>query len=302
MEIRKDIFHKIHLRKIKMTIDHETELTIKRAIPLTNWLMRLIVAYILLAIAMVGIVSYSLDYSLSLMDVANWLLPIMGLVLLLEIAFVICSLLLARTGNNAYSRRAATTGVVILIASIWFDVLTTITHSSDLAREGNIFIVMSQRFHFPIWGMYLLGFLAQLGITVISCALWVSFVRHYQIYQRVIWETQPRNLIQFLWVGLGESLRSTKTHPQRKLLVRSYRMLWIIALCLIQPFSRWIYGLEWLGYPVRNILASYIGIGIYLVEEIIMGIIALSFLIWLIYGYYSSREAYKSVETSSNIA
>ncbi len=284
-----------------MTLDNEIELIIKKSGRLTNWLMSLIISYVLLVIAMIGIISYSLYYAIPLMEVAGWLVPVMGLVLSLEVAFVVCSLLLARTGNTTYPRRAAIIGTVILIASIWFDVLTTITHSPDLAQEGNLFIVMSQQFHIRTWGMYLLGFLAQLGITIISCALWISFVRHYQIYFRILWEMQPKNLLQFLWVGFGGNLKSTRSHPQRKLFVRSYRMLWIIVLCLIQPFLRWIYELEWLGYPIRSILASYIGIGVYLIEQIIMGIIALSFLIWLIYGYYSRRKIYKSVQITYGI-
>lgn len=279
-----------------MALDTHAEETVVRAGRLTGWLLGFIVVFIILGLALSMLVGYGMVYAVPWRNLAGWLIPLMALLLLVELAFIICSVRLACTGESAYSRPAAVIGSAVLTASIWFDVLTTIATSPDLAREGNFFIVMSREFHVPIWGMYLLGFLAQLGITIISCSLWTSFVRHHRLYFQVIWAMQPKNLLQYLWVSLGGNLRSTRMLSQRGVFRRSYRIIWIIVLCLIQPFSRWIYGLEWIGVPVRRLLMNRFGMGVLFLEQTLMAIAALGFIVWLVYAYYFRKKHHQFLQ------
>lgn len=273
-----------------MELDCKTEKIVNEAKRFTNWIfglgVLLIVPGVLITVSMIN----SLLTRTSLAEMSGWLVPSMVIAILIEIAFIIFFILLARTGSTSFSKHVAIIGMVVLIASIWFDVLATILVSPDLVQEGNPFIMMAQNLHVPRWGIYLLGFLAQLGITIISCAFWFSFLRHYKIYLKVLWAMNPQNLFQFIWVALGGNLASTKSHPKRESFSRSYRAFWVIFLCLIQPFSRWVFGLEWLGLPIRKSLVPYIGVGAVFLGEIIMVLIALIVLGWLTYQYYSQKK------------
>lgn len=278
-----------------MTLDYEIEKVVNESRGFTTWLLGLSILFLILdTIITVSIIYGSLN-STPLIETVNWLLPSMIVILIIEIPFIIFSILLARTGSSSFSRSFAITGMGILTVSIWFDVLSTISATPDLAQEGNAFIRMAQELHFPLWSMYLLGFLAQLGFTLISCALWLSFLRHYKVYLQVIWAMDPRNLFQFIWAAIGGNLKSTTSHPKRELFSRSYRASWVILLCLIEPFPRYIFGLEWLGFPIGEWLFPYIGIGVSFLVEIIVLLVAVVFLSWLIYCYYSQKELYRQL-------
>lgn len=233
---------------------------------------------------------YSSINQTSLTSLSGWLLPFMIITLCLEVGLVVNSILLAQTGSIIYSKNYAIGGSVILILSIWFDVFTTIIVNPDLNREANPFIMMAQEFSAPLWTMYLLGFLAQLGLTIISCALWVSFLRHYKIYLRTIWDAKPRNLFEFVWVGFGGNLKLRKDETQIKTFPRSYRFVWVLFICMISPFPRWVYGLEWLGVPIRVKLLPYIGNGIFLLEYFIATLVGIFFIIWLSFHYLNYRK------------
>jgi hypothetical protein len=72
---------------------------------------------------------------------------------------------------------------------------------------------------------------------------------------------------------------------------RSYRAFWIITICLIEPISRLVYGLEWLGFPIRYWLGPYIGMNTWFAEYFIVAVVAAAFMGWLAYCYYSQKEA-----------
>lgn len=278
------------VRSLYMMLDIETQKIVNEAKRFTSWIFGLGALLAILGVLITASVVYSLLKQTSLIETSNWLAPSMVIAILIEIAFIVFSIFLARTGSASFSRNAAIIGMIILTTSIWFDVLATILASPNLDREGNPFIMMAQESHVPIWGIYLLGFLAQLGITIISCALWLGFLRHHKIYLKVLWAMNPQNLFQFIWVAFGGNLKSTKSHPKRETFSRSYRAIWVIVLCLIQPFSRWVFGLEWLGFPIRGWLVPYIGMVAVFLGEIIMALVAFIVLGWLTYQYYSQKK------------
>lgn len=264
--------------------------TVESATLYIKRLLMLIIAYSTLSWLIFSEMRNLVKNRIPLVEAASWLVPAMLIILIIEAGFIVITVSLARTGIKDFSKPAAIIGSVIISAAIWLDVLATIWVSPDLEREGNPFIMMFKAFHIPIWGLYLLGFLAQLGITVISCALWVSFVKHYQIYLQVLQEAEAKNLFQYLWVSFGGNLRSFKTR-QKKFYSRLYRISWIILLSLIDPFSRLALGLEWLGVPIRKLIyPADPFISVLLLGEITSTIIQVAFILWLIYIYYVTRS------------
>lgn len=254
-----------------------------------------ILVYLLFFIAILGtgiILSeiYSSVNQIPLSSLSVFLLPFMIIALCIEFVLIINSILLAQTGLVSYPKGYAIGGCFILVLSIWFDVFTTIIVNPELSQEGNPFIRMAKEFSAPLWTMYLLGFFAQLGITVISCALWISYLRHYKIYLGTIWDTKPRNLFEFIWVAFGGNLKPQKINNQIEKTPRSYRFVWVLFLCMIAPFPRWVYGLEWLGVPIRLKLLPYIGNGIFLLEYFIASLVGISFIIWLSFHYLNYRK------------
>jgi len=208
-----------------------------------------------------------------------WLTPFMIAILIIEIISVYLSILLAQTGEKNFSRPMATTGMLVIILGIWLDVISTIVVNPDLAREGNPFILFAQELHAPLWSVYLLGFFAQLGITIISCSLWLSFIRHHRVYLQLVRAMSPRGLLQFIWVALGGNLKTTINHPKQNLFSRLYRVFWIFILYLIEPFSRIIFGLAWLGFSLIKLLVPYFGMGtIYFIYVITMSLVTAAFI------------------------
>jgi len=267
-----------------MALSEETEVIVRKAAPITAWLLRLCLLYVALAVALAFVVDYSFANSIPLVEMSAPLVPLMIALLVLEAALVVFSVLLARTGTSSYSRFLAATGVVILVGGIWADVIGTVLVTPDLASECNPFIVYFRQLQVPIWGMYLLGFVAQLGITIISCGLWLAFLRHHTPYLKVSWAMGSRGWIQFNWVALGGNLRGLPSYS------RSYRALWVIALCLIEPFTRWLLGLKWIGVPILDWLQGRLGPWASFQGMIIQAIIVMVFLVWLSYSYHVLRR------------
>ncbi|MFN0187775.1 MAG: hypothetical protein ACKVQV_03660 [Bacteroidia bacterium] len=263
---------------------------INKAIKYINGLVFLSLFIAFLSAGIILPTVYSSVNQIPLTSVSTVLLPFMVIALCIEVVLIINSILLAQTGLISYPKRYAIGGCFILVLSIWFDVFTTIIVNPDLNREGNPFIMMAKAFSAPLWTMYLLGFFAQLGITIISCALWISYLRHYRIYLRTIWNAKPRNLFEFIWVGFGGNLKPQKLDTQIEKIPRSYRFVWVLVICMIAPFPRWVYGLEWLGVPIRVKLIPYIGNGIFLLEYFIAALVGISFIIWLSFHYLNYRK------------
>jgi len=241
---------------------------------------------------------YLIINNLILEPIRNFVLFPMIVLLIMEGLLVFISISLARTGISKFSKPAAVFGCLIIIVGIWLDVLSTISVTPDLSREGNPFIQMFQSLHVPIWGLYLLGFLAQLGITIISCALWISFVRHNQIYLQVIREAKSRNIFQHLWVSFGGNLKAFKNR-EKPFYSRSYRIIWFIILTMIDPFIRLALGLEWLGVSISGFLFPDPRWGYILLGTFTSTVIQLTFIAWIVYSYFVNKVRLTNVVTQT---
>ncbi|MGQ9833558.1 MAG: hypothetical protein ACUVRJ_07155 [Candidatus Villigracilaceae bacterium] len=176
---------------------------------------------------------------------ARYVLGWLGFVILLEITLSAAAIQLARQGSRAYLAPLAWTGVLLIAGGIWSDVLATVFYSPDMAQEGNSIIVFLRDNGFPLWVQYLTGFTAQSLLTVILCALWVAFVRHFPFYKAALLAMRPQSLIEFLWASLGGQTYFSKT--QKLNLSRSYRLIWWLIPPVIMPFNRYLLALGWMG-------------------------------------------------------
>lgn len=267
---------------------NEIEQIVTEASKHTKRLLLSLVTVVVLEFFIIATLIYLVIANLIFEPIRNLVLLPMIALLVIEVLLVFISIALARTGTSIFSKSAALFGCLIIIAGIWLDVLSTISVTPDLAREGNPFIQMFQSLHVPIWGLYLLGFLAQLGITIISCALWISFVRHHQIYLQVIKEAKARNIFQYLWVSFGGNLKAFKNR-EKPFYSRSYRVIWFIILSMIDPFIRLALGLEWLGISISGFLFPDPRFGYALLGLFTSTVIQLAFIVWLIYSYFLNK-------------
>jgi len=279
-----------------MDFGREAEEAVAKAAPFTGWILRLgfllCSLYVVVAVLVESLVGCTPKDSATLLTASTWLVPLMVLVIILLIALAVYSVLLSGTGSPSFSRYAAIGGMLILAGGIWADVLGAVSVTPDLALECNPFIVVLREFHAPGWAMYMVGFLAQLGITVISCAMWLSFLRHRRTYLEAVWAFDPRSLLQFVYVGLGGNLKLTASRPSSHSSPRSYRAVWWMVLCWIQPFARWLEGLYQAAAPKLNWLGIYLGAWAgFLAPIIMMAFVGLAFVSWLSYSYYSRPMA-----------
>ncbi len=264
-------------------LNDEDRSIIARSMPLTKWIL---ITFVLLIVAAFG-TGYFFVLAFREHNLVKHLLtlmPLMAALLFIEALLVVLSASLASNGSIIYNKSLAYLGCAIIVGGIWLDVLTTIANTPSLESEGNMFIVVFRELNAPIWTLYILGFLAQLGITIISCSLWIAFLRHKNSYLNSILAMQPRNIIQLFWVIAGGNLKSAKTSPDQKLLSPSYRIVLPAGLFLIDPFARWVLGLEWLGVIPPVVWRVY--------EDLAYTfLLSASLLVWIIYSYYSQRRA-----------
>ena len=274
-----------------MVIDLNPEHIIRRAKPLTDLVVISLILVILLEFGLSSVITSSIEAKHSLASYLDLLAPIMLGLLGLEVALIVLSIQLARMGGRIYSRPAAIIGCGFIIGGVWFDVLATIMHSPDLCGEGNPFIRLSQQLHAPLLDMYLLGFFAQLGITVISCAFWIAALRHADTYLHLLWKMGPRSLIQFFWTAIGGNLKPNKLQSEGKPFPRSYRAVWFIVILLIDPTPRYIVGVEWFGFSIPRILEGFVG---YALAELLIQAVSIGlgiYALWLLYSYFRGRPS-----------
>lgn len=207
-------------------------------------------------------------------------------VILIEAVLAICAIQLARQGPAAYSPVLAWTGVFLIAAAIWSDVLATVYHSPDLMREGNPIIIFLRENGLPLWFQYAAGFTAQFLLTVISCALWFAFARHLSLYREILLAMRPQSLVEFVWALLGGRTYFSKT--ERLKVSRSYRLLWWLMLPLIMPFDRFLLALEWMkGIPLASLMTQLVTFG----QPIFSLVLLLS---WLMYVYFENRASLRN--------
>lgn len=215
--------------------------------------------------------------------VLGWL----GFTLLLEIVLAASTLLLMRQGQETSQMKPlAWMGAILIIAGIWSDVLATVFHSPDMAQEGNPIIIFLRDNGFPLSIQYLTGFTAQFLLTVISCALWIAFVRHLPLYKAILLVMRPQSLVEFVWASLGGRTYFSKTERLR--VSRSYRLMWWLILPLIMPFNRFMLALEWMGVIQP---ASFATQSVEFLQTIFPIVLLLS---WLIYVYFEKRDSLRT--------
>ncbi len=217
-------------------------------------------------------------------------LAIIGLVasviLGIEILATLCSVHLAKQGSNRYSRATALAGILFIVGGIWFDVCVTIFYSPDLQRERNPLVVSFLSQNVPLWGIILFAFVAQGLLTVLSCVLWVAFLKHADIYLSAILAMRPRSLLGFLFASIGFSTQYARFSEVR--ISSAYRFFWIPAIGIINPLGRWLVGFEWLGIiPVRSATHILVSFGSELP-------VVAAFLVWFLHRYYKSQKAVPS--------
>ncbi len=234
---------------------------------------RAILALVSLLIALLPVFSTAFSTRLTTATIV-----IGGLILILEGLLIFPCLGLARQGQTANSSLALWTGVLLITGGIWLDVLATVWKTSDMAREGNLYIVFMRQNSFPLWSMYLVGFYAQAALTVISVSLWVAFLRHLPNYLNSLLVLQPQSLLEYLKAAFGGNTLYARLNHLK--LSRTYRLLWLPVLLQIAPFARWELGLEWIGVLapngyIRQLVTWTQGIGVFIL--FVLGVVIFYF-------------------------
>lgn len=217
---------------------------------------------------------------------ASIVLGWIGFTLLLEAALAVSALLLMRHGQKNNLRQLAWGGAFVIAAGIWSDVLATVVNTPDMAREGNPIIIFLRESGFSLWLQYLTGFTAQFLLTVISCALWVAFIRHVPLYKALLLAMHPQSLIEFMWAALGGRTYFSKIEKIK--ISRSYRLMWWLVLPLIMPFGRFSAALEWMKVIPH---ASFL---IPLIVLLQSGFSLVLLFGWLFYTYLENRASLRS--------
>ncbi|GEM_PF-2434862 len=217
---------------------------------------------------------------------ARIVLTWVGFALLLEMALAVSALLLLRNGPKTSLMPLVWAGVLVIVAAIWSDVLATVFNTPDMTREGNAIIIFLRENGFALWIQYLVGFVAQFLLTVISCALWAAFARHLPLYQAALLAMRPQSLLEFLWASLGGRTYFSKTEHLK--ISRSYRFVWWLVLPLIMPFDRFFLALEWMKVlPAGSFLTP-------LVTFLQTGLSFVLLISWLLYIYFQNRAGLRS--------
>ena len=186
---------------------------------------------------------------------------------------------LARIATGTFSRLIAWLGIGFIAGGKCFDIIATLLKTPDLASESNLIARLFLDNGFPVGFVYALGFLSQLLLTIISCGLWMAFIKHYRIYFELVWKLKPRSLIEFLVACAGGSTRFARVTNQTY--SSSYRVLWPGALWFIAPVSNWANGLAWLGIISPAVDANIAGMERTLAIPL--------FALWLVINYLSQR-------------
>lgn len=225
---------------------------------------------------------------------ARYVLGWLGFVILLEITLSAAAIRLARQGSRAYPAPLAWTGALLIAGGIWSDVLATVLNTPDLARECNPIIVFLRANGFSLWLQYLTGFTAQFLLTIISCALWIAFLRHLPQYKATLLAMRPQSLIEFVWASLGGRTYFTKTEKLK--VSRSYRLVWWLILPAIMPFARFYLALEWMQVvPVSSILRPLV----VFLQTLLPIFLLLS---WAVYTYFENRDSLRSDPAFTRLA
>lgn len=247
---------------------------------------------------LVGVAAYYasaplLQRGLSSQD-ARYVLGWLGFVILLEITLSAAAIRLARQGSRTYLAPLAWTGALLIAGGIWSDVLATALNTPDLAREDNPIIVFLRANGFSLWLQYLTGFTAQFLLTIISCALWIAFLRHLPQYKATLLAMRPQSLIEFVWASLGGRTYFTKTEKLK--VSRSYRLVWWLILPAIMPFARFYLALEWMQVaPVSSTLRALV----VFLQTLLPIFLLLS---WAAYIYFENRDSLRSDPAFTRLA
>lgn len=274
-----------------MQIDTQAKNNFLQARRIMRLLFGLGISFFMLELVVGSVIEIGINAGVPFIRVPDWIGPVLLIVLGFEVAVLFLSLRLARTGSAQFPRAWAYIGMAVYITGIWLDVLSTVVGTPDLAHEGNLYIVFGLRFHMPVLALYALAFFAQLGLTVLSCALWLSFLRHHRTLLNIIWSMGPKGLIQFLWVSLGGNLASTKSLPNPELYDRSYRLVWPVVLCLTEPISRFYLGLQWVGIDLNFTLVPFKGPVASLFIDYPIELVGCLYVGWLVYCFFTQRPS-----------
>ena len=192
--------------------------------------------------------------------------------------FLGLTVLLFRTGTDRIPKAALVLGVVFLLGGVAFDLVATVVHSPDLAREANPAVLVLRARGHSVRFVYVYGVVLEVFVGVVNCMLWAAMLRHRRTWVRSSLRN-TRSRAQFLLKAMSgktfaswRSLTERFTRAQR--LRAFYHVLWVLVpMRLGAQVNRWYLGASWFRW-VPQVREPYVALaGIVLFE--------LALIVWL---------------------
>ena len=183
---------------------------------------------------------------------------------------------LARKGPARAPLWAVLAVVVLNFGGTSFDMIATVVHTPDLAREGNVFARAMLDSGAPVAFVYAYSILAKGLLATLECTLWVGLLKHRALILESL--RRPMGPLQFLKAVVGAAHMRWYTLlffvPLRRSTLPSIHMLiWLIAvLSLGSGVQGFCLGLQWCELTPR------IHIPVTLAA---MGVFVVIYLVWL---------------------
>lgn len=133
-------------------------------------------------------------------------------------------------------------GTFLIISGSMMDMITTVMHSPDLAREGNFMVLMLLEVHATLAFIYLFMLMFQIVFVTLSVSLWACFLKTYTDIVSLI--PYKNVLTTFRWLYGAGQVSNLNWVFNRKLDPYFAISLMTIFLVMTQ-FLRWYVVLEW---------------------------------------------------------